>query len=167
MITDEARACLYPQADEVGDDLEWNLPLEHGSTLLVSGIFLAVASARQDKHNHGGAFTPPGRRCPACRWYEPRLFRETTGARRYVLYTLGCSEMPGESDRPRYRYGADAYEAIFTMSTPKGDTRFLTGPAMALFRMAAERDDEIREALTRQWIADEDDPAAAHRWRAS
>lgn len=163
MITDSARTELYPQEDEVGDSLRWDLPLNHGG-LEFEGIFLGVASARQDRHAHGGEFTPPGRRCPACRWYEPRIFRETTGAHRYVLYTLGCSDLPGETDRPRYRYAADAYEAIFIMSTPKGDTRFLTSPAMRMFEMAAVRDDEIEEALARQWVTDEA-PVQTHRWR--
>jgi hypothetical protein len=163
MITDPHRTELYPQPDEVGEEFDLDLPLEHGS-LPVHGVFLGVASARQDKHNHAGEFTPGGRRCPACRWYEPRLFRETAPPRRYVLYTLGCSNMPGETDRPRYRFAEDAYEAIFTMSTPSGDTRFLTAPAMALFKMAALHDVEIKEALDRQWV--QQDPTHAPRWRS-
>jgi hypothetical protein len=165
MITDARRTKLYPQPDEVGEEDTWLLPLDHGGELEVFGVFLGVASARQDKHNHGGRFTPQDRRCPACRWYEPRIFRETDGARRYVLYTLGCSDMPGETDRPRYRYASDAHEAIFTMSTPKGDTRFLTAPARSLFEMAARRDDEIRQALENQWSTGEADLVPGPQWR--
>lgn len=165
MITDDRRTELYPQDDEVGETDIWDLPLEHDKDLEVRGIFLGVASARQDKHNHGGDFTPPGRRCPACRWYEPRIFRETGSERRYVLYTLGCSNMPGETDRPRFRFAADAHEAIFIMSTPKGDTRFLTAPAMKMFEMAAGHDIEIKKALDQQWTDDTINSAEAHRWR--
>lgn len=164
MITDDARAELYPQPDEVGEDLVWELPLSYGK-LTVEGVFLGMASARQDKHNHAGQYPPQGRRCPACRWYEPRLFREGDGERRYVLYSLGCSDLPHETDRPRYRYAADADEAIFSMSTPKDGTRFLTAPAMSMFRMAAGYDPDIAEALERQWTGDEPDLTGAPLWR--
>lgn len=164
MITDKRRTELYPQLDEVGEEFDIDLPLSHG-VLPFQGVFLGVASARQDKHNHGGPHPPYGRRCPACRWYEPRIFRETGGTRRYVLYTLGCSDLPGETDQPRYRYADDAYEAIFIMSTPStdGDSRFLTAPARRMFQMAAGNDEEIKEALSRQWVTHEA-PVERGRW---
>lgn len=147
MITDERRAELYPQPDEVGESDTWHLPLAH-ETLDLSGTFLGVASARQDKHNHPGKFAPKGRRCPACRWYEPRIFR-VDGNGKFLLYTLGCSDIPGEIDVPRYRYATDAHEAIFNMAThdPEKNTRFLTTPARMMFLMAAEHDPSIAEAL--------------------
>lgn len=149
MITDERRAELYPQPDEVGESDTWHLPLMGNSQALdVSGTFLGVASARQDKHNHPGRFAPRDRRCPACRWYEPRIFR-IEGNRKYLLYTLGCSDMPGEIDVPRYRYAADAFEAVFNMATHDAEhnTRFLTTPAKMMFLMAAEHDEAIADAL--------------------
>jgi hypothetical protein len=180
MITDELRADLYPQADEVGEEAVWELPLgeifaapgrdpdaHHGGFLTVDGVFIGVATARQDKHNHAGPFAPRERRCPGCRWFEPRIFRELTGKRRYVMYTLGCSNMPGESDRPRYRYANDAFEAIFVMSTEKDDgsgARFLSGPAQRMFDMAAQQDPEIAHALESQWSTAA--PVAEDRWQS-
>lgn len=148
MITDERRADLYPQPDEIGDCLVWELPLLHDKTLEVEAVFLGVATARQDKHTHGGEFTPKGRRCPACRWYEPRIFKVTESGK-YLLYTLGCSDLPGEVDVPRYRYAADAHEAIFNMATHDAEknTRFLTTPARMMFLIAAEHDKSIADAL--------------------
>ena len=147
MITDERRAALYPQEDEIGDEGAWDLPLQDGKALEIDAVFLGVASARQDKHNHSGDHAPAGRRCPACRWYEPRIFKVNGG--KYLLYTLGCSDMPGEIDVPRYRYATDAYEAIFNMAThdPEKNTRFLTTPARMMFLMAAESDPAIADAL--------------------
>jgi hypothetical protein len=148
MITDERRADLYPQPDEVGESDTWSLPLMQGKTLEIDAAFLGVASARQDKHNHAGTFAPKGRRCPACRWYEPRIFKVTeTG--KYLLYTLGCSNLPGEVDVPRYRYAADAHEAIFNMATNDAEhgTRFLTTPAKMMFLMAAQHDATLAAAL--------------------
>ena len=148
MITDDHRASLYPQPDEVGDRFIWELPLLHDKTLEIEAVFLGVSTARQDKHTHSGEFTPKGRRCPACRWYEPRIFKVTESGK-YLLYTLGCSDLPGEVDVPRYRYAADAFEAIFNMAThdPEKNTRFLTTPARIMFLMAAEHDEGIADAL--------------------
>jgi len=155
MITDDRRAELYPQPDEVGESDTWRLPLVQEKELELNAEFLGVASARQDKHNHSGEFAPKGRRCPACRWYEPRIFRViATG--KYLLYTLGCSNLPGEIDVPRYRYAADAHEAIFNMATHDAEkgTRFLTTPAKMMFLMAAENDPAIAEALLAgNWVS--------------
>lgn len=148
MITDERRADLYPQEDEVGESDTWRLPLLSDKELVFEGDFLGVASARQDRHNHAGDFAQKGRRCPACRWYEPRIFKiKDTG--KYLLYTLGCSEVPGEIDVPRYRYAVDAFEAVFNMATHDSEksTRFLTTPARMMFLMAAEHDPAIADAL--------------------
>lgn len=175
MITDDRRAELYPQDDEVGEEAVWELPLgmidttnwdEPANHLTVDGVFLGVATARQDKHNHPGPTAPPGRRCPACRWFEPRVFRELSGAKRYVMYTLGCSNMPGESDRPRYRYANDAHEAIFVMSTVNDDTgnRFLSSPAQRMFEMAGQWDMDIAQALASQWTTAA--PADEARWQS-
>lgn len=148
MITDARRAELYPQPDEAGEHDTWVLPLLDGE-LEITGTFIGVASARQDKHSHSGPAAPPETRCPACRWYEPRVFRiDETG--KYLLYTLGCSDIPGETDIPRYRYAANAHEVIFNMATQheESGTRFLTTPARLMFRMAANHDPDIAEALT-------------------
>lgn len=148
MITDERRAELYPQEDEIGDQDTWRLPLQDGKILEIDAVFLGVASARQDKHNHSGEHAPEGRRCPACRWYEPRIFKVSDSGK-YLLYTLGCSDLPGEIDVPRYRYAADAFEAVFNMAThdPEKNTRFLTTPARMMFLKASEHDPALGEAL--------------------
>lgn len=167
MITDARRAELYPQPDEIGDHDTWHLPLLHEGTLDLDAVFLGVASARQDKHNHAGEFADRGRRCPACRWYEPRIFRVGDSGK-YLMYTLGCSDVPGEVDVPRYRYAADAHEAIFNMATHDSEksTRFLTTPARMMFLMAAEHDRAIAEALLEgHWVKSlESNPQV---WRTS
>lgn len=168
MITDERRAELYPQENEIGDTDVWDLPLLHGKELTINAMFIGVASARQDKHNHAGRFAPAGRRCPACRWYEPRIFKITeTG--KYLLYTLGCSDLPDEVDVPRYRYATDAHQAIFDMAThdPEKNTRFLTTPAKMMFLMAADHDAAIAEALIDGGWVDSLELSSAPVWRTS
>lgn len=166
MITDERRAELYPQEDEVGEADVWHLPLMHGKTIDVDGTFLGVASARQDKHNHAGEHAPQGRRCPACRWYEPRIFK-IEGNGKYLLYTLGCSDLPDEIDVPRYRYATDAFEAIFNMATHDAEknARFLTTPARLMFLMAAEHDEAIADALIAGGWVESLDREGGAAWR--
>lgn len=166
MITDARRAELYPQEDEVGETDNWHLPLLNGKTIDIGASFLGVASARQDKHNHPGDHAPKGRRCPACRWYEPRIFKiEGTG--KYLLYTLGCSDIPGEIDVPRYRYATDAFEAIFNMAThdPEKQVRFLTTPARMMFLMAAQHDPAIADALIAGGWVDRLDHESGAAWK--
>jgi hypothetical protein len=90
------------------------------------------------------------RKCPACRWFEPRIFHETEGEHRYVIYTIGCSDVPGEKDLPRYRFGRDAFEALSVMKTPHPTTgvRSLVGVTRRMFEQAARLDPEIKKALT-------------------
>jgi hypothetical protein len=139
---------LYPQPDEVGDTDVWKLPLTYGE-LEVEAVFLGVSSSRQDGHSHSGDVVTDDRPCKRCRWFEPRIFRETGGERRYVLYTLGCSDVPGEKDFIRYKYARDAYEAVANMKTPHRETgkRAIVGVTKRMFEMAAAFDTDLKTAL--------------------
>lgn len=139
---------LYPQPDEAGDQDLWKLPLDF-KVLEVEAQFLGVASSQQDGHSHPGEVVTDDRKCARCRWFEPRIFRESTGERRYVLYTIGCSDVPGEKDFVRYKYARDAYEAVANMKTPHPVTgvRAIVGVTKRMFEQAAELDPELKTAL--------------------
>jgi hypothetical protein len=138
----------YPQPDEAGDIAVWTLPLAYGE-LEIEAQFLGVASSQQDGHSHPGEIVTDNRKCARCRWFEPRIFRETDGERRYILYTVGCSDVPGEKDLIRYRYARDGYEAVANMKTPHPVTgvRAIVGVTKRLFEQAASFDSELKTAL--------------------
>ena len=143
----------YPMDEDVGTITDWVLPLA-GGDLRFRGQFLGWATSKQDTHSHAGAFAPDSRKCPGCRWFEPRLFRESDGDRRFVLYTVGCSDVPGEVDHIRYRFARDAHEAVFTMTASRrqgtGPGRFLSAPARGMFDQAVRFESEIATALEQQ-----------------
>jgi hypothetical protein len=142
----------YPEDDVLGKDQVWHLPLNHRGELTVNGRFMGWAQTKAAVHNHPGDVVQDDRRCPSCRWFEPRLFHDRDNSR-YVLYTIGCTDVPGETDRIRYRYAHDLEEAIFTMSVPwegrggePGD-RFLSAPARQMFEQAAQYEPKITDLL--------------------
>jgi len=139
---------LYPQPDEAGEEDLWKLPLAYGD-LEIEARFLGVASSQQSGHSHPGEIVTDKRKCAQCRWFEPRIFRETGGERRYILYTIGCSDVPGEKDLIRYRYARDAYEAVSNMKTPHPQTgvRAIVGVTKRMFEQAAAFDPELKTAL--------------------
>jgi hypothetical protein len=150
MTADDRYTDDYPQPDEVGSTAAWELPLMEGGTLKTTAEFLGMATSQQDVHSHPGDYVPDNRPCPACRWFEQRIFRETGAERRYLIYTISASDLPGEVDRIRFRWAKDAYEAVFVVSVPNqwsAGKRFLPGQVRQTLEMAAERDPGIGEAL--------------------
>lgn len=150
MTTD--RDELYPQPDEIGEIDHWCLPLNYGE-LTIIGQFLGVSTSQQSEHSHPGPFVTDDRKCPRCRWFEPRMFHETEGEHRYVMYTIGCSDVPSEKDLIRYRFGRDAHEALAVMKTPHPKTgiRSLVGVTRRMFEQAAELDPEIKRVMAAEY----------------
>ena len=134
---------LYPDDEDLGATRVWTLPLQGERTLTLTARFLGLGSSRSQVHSHPGDDNPDDRRCFACRWYEPRIFKESDGEQRYMLYTVGASEVAGEIDRIKYRYAADAYEAVMILSVPHQsdkNKRFLSAPAKEMFLTASSFD---------------------------
>lgn len=158
------RKALYPQPDEVGDEAIWALPVMHGK-IKVTGKFLGVATSQQDIHSHPGEIVPDDRKCARCRWFEPRIFWDTE-EQRYVLYTIGCSDVPGEVDFIRFRYGRDAHEAVASMMTPHPRTgvRGIVGVTRRMFDEAVKHDPALLDALVEEGVITPDD---TRTWRES
>ncbi len=159
------RAEIYPQPYEVGESDIWRLPTMNGE-IDVDGTFLGSATSQQEDHSHSGDVVTDDRKCARCRWFEPRIFWETDPGR-YVLYTIGCSDVPGEKDFIRFRYGRDAHEAITTMMTPHPVTgvRGIVGVTRRMFDEAAKHDPKLLDALVEKGIIPS--PGDTRVWRES
>lgn len=159
------RSELYPQPDEVGDTDDWDLPTMDRQVSF-RGRFLGAATSQQETHSHSGEVVTDNRKCARCRWFEPRIFWDLN-AGRYVLYTIGCSDVPGEVDLIRFRYGRDAYEAITVMMTPHPVTgvRGIVGVTHRMFDEAARLDPGLRAALIEKGIMPSADDTRV--WRHS
>src|SRR5206468_5631751 len=85
-----------PTDTHVGRVARWTLPSGNDVVEIV-GEFLGISTSYQPQHHyHRGTFADAGDRCRACRWFEPRIFRESGGARRYLIHRTGRSAVPGE-----------------------------------------------------------------------
>jgi hypothetical protein len=142
-----------PTASDVGLIEDWVLPLddfEDGEVLRFRAKFLGLSTSEQLQHrNHepGAAYARPGIRCGACRWFEPRLFREDRGARRYLLYLTGQTIVPREDIRYRYEWLTSATDVIGQLLTHRGSgPGTLSPPALKMLAEAIGHDDELQEA---------------------
>lgn len=109
-------ALQYPIIDDVGTTQAWDLPLDYGR-LQFTGVLLGMATTYQDAHTHPGQYAPKGRKCQGCRWSELHVFQETSGDKRFIIFTVGASDVPGEVDRCRVRYGKDPWEVVYNLSS--------------------------------------------------
>jgi hypothetical protein len=141
-----------PTSGSVGMIADWVLPLdewEDGETLRFRARFLGFSSSYQQKHKpHADQYAVPGEKCGACRWFEPRLFREVDGARRYLLYYIGETIVPGEETRYRHQWvmsGERVLDALAIDQTGKGFW-VLSLPAQRLVGEAVGHDDELLSA---------------------
>lgn len=111
---------VYPTEEDIGVSRSWDLPLDYGQ-LQFDGELLGLATTHQEAHTHPGEFAPRGRKCQGCRWSELHIFRESDDDRRFIIYTVGASDVPEEIDRCRVRYGSDAWEAVYALSSQHGE----------------------------------------------
>lgn len=140
----------YPGPSDVGIFGTWTVPVE-GGTERVQALLIGTASTRQTRHSHAGEHVPDRRPCPACRWFEVRIFEHGFNQTGYTVATTGASDIPGESDRGRVQYARDAFEAVHMLSSPgDGANRFLSAPVRDALEQAARTDQAVAEAL-RAW----------------
>lgn len=173
----------FPQEELIGLYGDWILPLPNdGSTsdddsndtddfedeILVSGRFLGIGSTRTQQHvvrmpdgkyvQHPSAIVPDGLKCRACRWFEVRLFHDSTDDL-FVIYYSGRSIVPGESQRCRFVEVKTHYEVFTVLSVeqkPRDDSSntnplrtnrfFFTNPVLRLLAQASSFHDGIKDA---------------------
>lgn len=153
-----------PTAEAAGERAAWVLPVgRSGGTHTVNdATFLGYGSTERSRHkNHDGSeFAPQGVKCPACRWYESRLFKlhppasagtgtDNGSSRRqhYLIHHVGASNVPGEVDLCRYEetYSAHGVVEAFTVR-PHSGKPFLTRPGALVLAGAAAHDNEVETA---------------------
>lgn len=144
--TDVVPPAELPSAEQAGDFGVWLLPTDDSrSTVEVNGKFLGVASSRRPNHDGhpAGRPQPPGMRCSACRWFEPRIFLLNSGG--YLVHFAGRSSVPGEVVRGRHEYVRTAHEVVEQLTTRRMDSSppRLTPPAARVLAMSAGHDDEL------------------------
>lgn len=136
-----------PEQDDVGREADWTLPVEDASVSF-HGIFLGMASSHRDRHNHDGMYASrTDGKCSACRWFEPRIFRESAGRERFLIHHTGRSIVPHETDRTRAEWVLTATEVVEALATRRhGERVRLTVPAARVLAQASEHDDDLYDA---------------------
>lgn len=155
-----------PTARDVNTRGAWELPVGRAGQvhLLADATFLGFGSTERTKHtNHASDYATPGVKCPACRWYESRLFKvHDEHAHHYVVHHVGASVVPGEVYLHRYEDAWSAHEVIelFTIrphpddSAPDARPRapFLTRPGAHVLAVAAGFDEEVSFAYVNRAV---------------
>lgn len=143
---------------DVGRVDRWVLPTDDGAgEVEVDGIFLGVSSSYRDRHAHRPAidYAAPRERCTACRWFEPRIFRETSGDRRYLLHLAGRTVVPDERTRSRHQWLLSPHEVIENLTTRRVSANevFLSPPAARVLALAAEFDEDLEHAYVNRAVS--------------
>jgi len=131
-----------------------------GSISEFIGHKLSEASSQETEHwRHTSPFAPPKWRCSACRWIEIELFRlddPDISHKNYVVYTRGCSKVPGEKTFARVAFADDPYDVLRLMTQWRGrsgqeDKPVLPDVNLVALEDAADLDPDIAAAL-RAWL---------------
>lgn len=123
MTTIETTADTLPTADLVGHEATWVLP-SGTTTITTHARLLGYASSQREHHSQqhrGRSHAPSGVRCGACRWFEPRIFRELSGSGRYLIHYAGLTCVPGETARLRHEWVRSGYEVVEALTTRRRD----------------------------------------------
>lgn len=140
------------------DDLpvrEWSLTDRDGSAVTFEGSLLGTGTSFQSEHSHVGDVPERGTRCSACRWFDVSIFESTDeDTAMYVVYTVGRSIVPGESDRPKIAWTDSAYEIVELLTTRKDDVPRVPKPSLRALAQASQYDEDIAEACQRRNVAE-------------
>jgi hypothetical protein len=161
-----------PGTDHVDTVADWELPTTDGDDVVrIYGRFLGLATTHRDRHTHDGEFASQGERCGACRWFEPRIFRElvletSPGGSgrpterwvggRYLVHYAGQTDVPGEETRTRHEWVDGPHEVLeqfVTRNRPNRPEPFLTAPAARVLAQAAQYDDELEHAYLNRAVS--------------
>jgi hypothetical protein len=150
---------VLPADDQVGSIADWTLPSGDG-VVRTYARFIGVSSSSQTQHYaHAGKYAGLDERCRACRWFEPRIFREVDGQRRYLVHRTGRSIVPGEISLTGHEWLRGPFEVLEALTTRKRDQRtgdrtpYLTQPAARVLAMAATYDDDLSQAYIDRAVA--------------
>lgn len=143
----------------------YEITAKDGAVLNVYAEKLSFASSHLEEHQHRGEIAPPGWRCGACRWFEVTIYRlpeddsETPqdadvppiGAR-YMVHTVGRSEVPGEIDFTRAAWADTPHKVMELLTQYHNGVVKLPEASYQALSEAADLDSPLDEALER-WLA--------------
>lgn len=158
MTTHEAVDVRLPTFEDVGRLDYWVLPSGDG-VVRIDGTFLGVSTTRQAVHHHRGRAVDVASKCRACRWFEPRIFRENEGRRRYLIHRTGRSRVPGEVTLTSHEWVLTPFEVVEVLTTRRRDpatgdrTPYLTQPAARVLAQAADLDEDLARAYVGRAVA--------------
>jgi hypothetical protein len=155
----ELRPAELPTEQHVGRVGVWLLP-SGDDVLRVHAEFLGVSTSHSPQHHHPlDRAAAEDERCRACRWFEPRIFREVDGKRRYLVHRTGRSTVPGEVTFTSHEWVLGAHEVVEALTTRRRDTRtgdrtpYLTQPAARVLAQAASHDTNLSQAYVDRAVA--------------
>jgi len=144
---------------------------DNGPRFTISGRLLGFASSEVAQHDHRSEFTPAGKRCSACRWFEVRIFevkwtlqelergddiinaRNVEPEARFLVHTTGRTEIPGEMDRVRAYWTDSGFEVTECLTVRKPGDTFITGPSARALAQASQFNDDIADGYVNRAIA--------------
>lgn len=159
-----------PALQAMKHENHWVLETRAGNAEIV-GRLLGYGSSRRSEHTHKNALGVLGRgheptRCPACRWYEVRVFCATQildvppleaepVLGDYVIHTLGPSLIDGEVTYSRVEFAQTGFEVIELCTVRRGDRGepYLPAPAARALSQAAGVDRVIQDAYVNRAVA--------------
>jgi hypothetical protein len=155
---DIADLIILPTEHDVGHVSDWELP-SGDDVINTHAWFLGMGTSYDATHRHPGRHHAElNERCRACRWFEPRIFRECDKGR-YLIHRTGRSIVPGEVSLTSHEWVSGAYEVIEALTTRRFDTRtgsrapYLTQPAARVLAQAASHDDDLNQAYVDRAVA--------------
>jgi hypothetical protein len=142
----------------------------------VTGRLIGYGSSETTQHSHEGDYVAGKQRCSACRWFEVRIIEVesviteftssdehldpfiTAPPARYLVHTVGRTEIPSERQYVRVEW-CDGGPTIINALTvrkrrPDGSPDvFIAGPSHKALSLAAQHDDDIRDAYADRAVA--------------
>jgi hypothetical protein len=114
------------------------------------------SSAQDDHEDHEEEWAPRRFRCPRCRWMDVEIYTDVTDGDRtypYLVYTVGRSDVPDESDRPRITHATNSMMVLGAlMSQQRSGSHLAVAAKMALLE-AAGYDDDLKDEVRARGIA--------------
>jgi hypothetical protein len=128
VAAEDVATLLYqlPGPDHVGKTDSWQL-ISDGKLLIVHAKLLGMSSSHRSYQHRtvhpDKDFATGDQRCAACRWFEPRIFREVADKKRFLVHRTGVSIVPGELTRTRHEFLGTGHEVVESLTLRRRDTR--------------------------------------------
>lgn len=111
----------------------------------IEGRLLSEASSHRDEHvrlvHDEGEYAAIGERCPACRWFEIRVYAVDDGT--WVVETVGQSIVPGEIVKRQVWFCDTPRRVVACLVQHRGNEYFIPNTSRRALDDAAEQDENL------------------------